>query len=1677
MSDISYGQLVVISGINLDNDVISASQKAIAFASSNGMLATQPITGLSAETFNFNNDLAVGGDINLSSFDSSGNKVLILDSSKNITLSNITSTKLDYLDDVTSSIQSQLNTKAPSNAPTFTGGTTFSGTNTFTNTSTFTGPVNINNTLYANNSTTINADFYIKNGSTEKFKVTKTSGNVLTQGTLGVIGATTLSSSLTLGANLYSSGSYLNLEVTATDGYFRFRSNSTDIVRILANGSVGIGTITPSEKLHLKSDTDNEDVYIQLQSTGTEKTGIKMVGSTANIWYMQHDDANNTLGIGMDSNEFITINSSGNTSLLGNISLTGNLDISNQTFTVDSTTGNTRILGSLDVSGITTIGGKLNAPEIFYIDPAAIGDNTGTVIIMGNLQVDGSMTTINSTVVDISDRILVLASNSNGGLESNNAGIDVSGGGSIKYYTTNNTWKIDSNTDISGNTTIAGTLSVSGETVVDNSLIILGNIGVNTNAPTSALDISSTDALRIPVGTSSERPNVQKTGQVRYNTTTSQFEGYNNTSSWQGLGGVVDIDQDTKITAESNPLDDNDEIQIYTNGEERMRVDASGNVQLIKSDNRYVALDISATSAVLLPKGTTSQRPISGNTRMRSDISGAIRFNTDTSLCEIYTASEIWSGIPTYKTEQPPRLLYINKTALSETFTVNWSKFNEVYKDVFDGKSFPIYLQTFVDISFTDISGENSSGWKTIYIGNGNYNTSGSETTPLTEVSFNSVEQTTAQNTTGYSLSFLEKPSTVNLPIFNQDDLFDIRVYGVNNSGKSPNYIYIYGVGLKQTGEPGPVTISNIDSYLKTSFEMDLSFNLDNNDSSVTSGISITHYDISFNINGTKSLVTRNHSENLFKHWSGSTSLSKTDISLNGLFPGAQYEIQVRAKNALKFNTGVAPTDPEPEPEPELVDETWGWEEISLSTNSFVNYAYSAVYDIIPDWNYTPGTNNRGPTLINGSGSGYGNQGILNGNQIIGIRENITLSRTLSGLTIGNICTINFQAHNRRSTSTLHVCNDTLDNFILNKSVTVSTDTTGEARTLNCTFTITSESHTVIFNHITGGDNMIWLDNIHIYESESITSNDIPEPEPGLVDGLSAPASDGPAPTHLYKYGSFGPIVTSGFTNDGTNKYIDTSDLNSVSSSGLGLSLYGSANINCHIDGANNRTNRTIMNSNSYINLTGSSTFYVNYGKQGIDMNSNNDALVTATVNVKNKNGANSATLNYKRLGLASADTITFDSFEFSSPSAYTDEGDVSYNEGFVYSSSITCSTGHANNSLFNNDFTATTNEYYINYTIATTSNNNNGIISTGQTNVTNTTGSFYVDNYNSTPSVTFGSAPVLVVTSSTRLFGIPSVTQIQATAEFTVSNFANTIIPYSGGRHSRVESITKNSFSFDNLDETNVYDNNNYTKTYTKTSNVSSGRYDATSSNNFTISVFYLNNTNVSTVDTHTHTQTLPNIGKIFRDTQNTYSGNNLYFFNGSNTITGPITTNDSNFISTYASHISNILLYFNEKFVSGGFAATYDGVSISPFTDWSSGYAVSGADYSSYSSAGSGGYKWIAIDVTNKKSGNTIDLSTFKINGSSPVLMRFSNTSHVDGYEAYISHDGKFGALNSVSNSGATLWFNDSTNSNISDAKSINGALKNNGVDAFIDSTTSTTIYLIVGLVQDANSYFTFS
>jgi len=52
---------------------------------------------------------------------------------------------------------------------------------------------------------------------------------------------------------------------------------------------------------------------------------------------------------------------------------------------------------------------------------------------------------------------------------------------------------------------------------------------------TGTVTISSTDALTLPVGTTAQRPTAAQ-GMIRYNTTDSQFEGYNG-SSWDAIGG------------------------------------------------------------------------------------------------------------------------------------------------------------------------------------------------------------------------------------------------------------------------------------------------------------------------------------------------------------------------------------------------------------------------------------------------------------------------------------------------------------------------------------------------------------------------------------------------------------------------------------------------------------------------------------------------------------------------------------------------------------------------------------------------------------------------------------------------------------------------------------------------------------------------------------------------------------------------------------------------------------------------------------------------------------------------------------------------------------------------------------------------------------------------------------
>jgi len=124
---------------------------------------------------------------------------------------------------------------------------------------------------------------------------------------------------------------------------------------------------------------------------------------------------------------------------------------------------------SLDVSNnVTFRGSTLYVPSSFTIDPVGHGDNTGTVLINGNLVVQGVTTTINSSVVDISDKILVLASNASNSVQADGAGFEISGAKvNLLYNNSSNTFRTSIGMSISGNvvpsTNGVGSLGESGK--------------------------------------------------------------------------------------------------------------------------------------------------------------------------------------------------------------------------------------------------------------------------------------------------------------------------------------------------------------------------------------------------------------------------------------------------------------------------------------------------------------------------------------------------------------------------------------------------------------------------------------------------------------------------------------------------------------------------------------------------------------------------------------------------------------------------------------------------------------------------------------------------------------------------------------------------------------------------------------------------------------------------------------------------------------------------------------------------------------------------------------------------------------------------------------------------------------------------------------------------------------
>jgi len=258
------------------------------------------------------------------------------------------------------------------------------------------------------------------------------------------------------------------------DNVRRFETTATG-AKVTGTLDVDGLTLGDDEKIQLGNDPDFEIYH-----------------TAANGSYIA-DIGNGPLKVSSDN---VQIKNAADSELLATFTESGSVELYDQNAKKFETTGtgadvtgtlraSTSLVTTTDGTGITITNNAIQGPATITIDPAAVGDNTGTVVIAGDLQVDGTTTTINSTTVTIDDLNLTLASDVTTQAATNGAGITLGPSGANAtwtYLSASDTLNHNKRTRISGSsgiTDLAQTLIVQDTTA--SAADVGGTIGFTGN--------------------------------------------------------------------------------------------------------------------------------------------------------------------------------------------------------------------------------------------------------------------------------------------------------------------------------------------------------------------------------------------------------------------------------------------------------------------------------------------------------------------------------------------------------------------------------------------------------------------------------------------------------------------------------------------------------------------------------------------------------------------------------------------------------------------------------------------------------------------------------------------------------------------------------------------------------------------------------------------------------------------------------------------------------------------------------------------------------------------------------------------------------------------------------------------------------------------------------------------
>ena len=441
-----------------------------------------------------------------------------------------------------------------------TGATTLSstlgvtGATTLSDTLDVTGVSNLNNTTDATSSTA-GGSLTVDGGAGIAKKLfvgtdLAVGGNSSLTGTLGVTGATTLSSTLGVtGATTLSS----TLGVTGAS---------------TLSSTLGVsGATTLSDTLDVTGVTNLNNTTDATSSTAGGSLTVDGGAGIAKKLFVGTDFAvggnstlTGTLGVTGASTLSSTLGVTGATTLSSTLGVTGTTTLSNTTDATSSTAG-----GSLTVDGGAGI-----AKKLFVGTDFAVGGNSS---LTGTLGVTGASTL--SSTLGVTGATTLSSTLGVTGATTLSSTLDVTGAATFSStlgitgaLTLNNTTDATSST-VGGSLTVAGGAGIAKKLFVGTDFAVGGNSTLSGN-----LSITG-PVLSIPTGNTAARPATPQVGYIRYNSETSQFEGYGAGNAWGSLGGVSDVDQNTKILAEDGAGTNDNNLRFFNNGNESMRLTAA----------------------------------------------------------------------------------------------------------------------------------------------------------------------------------------------------------------------------------------------------------------------------------------------------------------------------------------------------------------------------------------------------------------------------------------------------------------------------------------------------------------------------------------------------------------------------------------------------------------------------------------------------------------------------------------------------------------------------------------------------------------------------------------------------------------------------------------------------------------------------------------------------------------------------------------------------------------------------------------------------------------------------------------------------------------------------------------------------------------------------------------------